>query len=45
MVFEGELVAPDSGLSQLLVSQVFKHEISVNLDGRKAPAEEVGPTE
>ena len=43
MVFEGEMIAPDSGEVHLLVSQVFENEISVFVDGRKSPAETIGP--
>ena len=42
MVFESGLVAPKSGEVHLLVSQVFEHEISVFVDGRKAPVEALG---
>lgn len=42
MVFEGELIAPGSGDAYLLVSQVFENEISLFVDGRRAPVEAVG---
>jgi len=42
MVFEGELIAPDSGEVHLLVSQVFENEVSILVDGEKAPVEAVG---
>lgn len=42
IVFNGELIAPEFGEFHLLVSQVSKHEISVFVDGRKAPVKAVG---
>lgn len=42
IVFNGELIAPEFGEFHLLVSQVSEHEISVFVDGRKAPVKAVG---
>lgn len=45
IVFKGGLIAPESGEVHLLVSQVYEHEISVFVDGRKAPFEAFGSRE